>query len=189
MRAAYVVLMPGLGALEKAPSRLSVGSTICLARGARARSFLPTWRKSRPSADISTLLRIGPNDCEHRDEFCIATNAGPSLRVAGSPTSKWDCLSRDPKGLAPLQVFCARPSQKLRKLNTASTTLGVLRGVTLRVLITWPGLSGSGKENTGSGMTAPVSTLETFTGPLAELFGTMFRAGGFLWMPPGPNAS
>ena len=59
----------------------------------------------------------------------------PSLPSTGSTTSRWFALSRVPKGFAPLQTFCARPSQKLRKLNTASTALGVLRPVTLRVLI------------------------------------------------------
>src|ERR1043166_188145 len=142
--AEYVVFKPLPGALEIRPRTVSVGSTCCCDSGLRASNFLPTWRKSRPSADISTLLRIGPSDCEHSAEFTMPTCAGPSFSPATSETSRCVDLSRAPKGLLPLQTFCARPSQKLRKLNTAFTALGVLRPVTLRVLIRFVASTGSG---------------------------------------------
>jgi hypothetical protein len=44
-------------------------------------------------------------------------------------------------------------------LNTASTALGVLRPVTLRVLMRLAGLLGSGREKTGSVTEVSVSTL------------------------------
>src|SRR6185312_17186526 len=153
---------------------LSVGSTSWLANGTRASNFLPTWWKLRLSADISVELRIGPSDCEQSAEFTMFTWVGPSLPSIGSTTSRWFALSRVPNGFAPLQTFCARPSQKLRKLNTASTALGVLRPVVLRVLMRLLGSVGSGNEKTGSGMELSISTLLMFPGavpttPLDEL--------------------
>src|SRR5207302_2399875 len=112
--------------------------------------------------DISTLLRIGPRDCEHRAEFAMPTWAGPSFPSVPN-TSRCSELSRAPNGFAPLQTFCARPSQKLRKLKTAFTALGVLRPVTLRVLMSCADASGSGYEKTASGTDVPVSTLATLT--------------------------
>src|SRR3954471_20187459 len=41
-------------------------------------------------------------------------------------------VSREPNGSTPLKSFCARPSQKLRKLKTALMTDGVLRPVERR---------------------------------------------------------
>src|SRR5215469_16387009 len=100
----------------------------------------------RSSADISVELRIGPSDCEQSAEFFMLIRAGPIEVPVSSVTIRCDWPSREPNGLAPLHSFCARPSQKLRKLKTASTTLGVLRPVTRRVLIRLVGLLGSGKE-------------------------------------------
>jgi hypothetical protein len=42
--------------------------------------------------------------------------------------------SRIPNGLTPLNSFCARPSQKLRKLKTALITEGAFRPVARRTL-------------------------------------------------------
>src|SRR6185369_10846534 len=41
-------------------------------------------------------------------------------------------VSDKPNGVAPVNVSLARPSQKLRKLKTAFTTLGALRSPTCR---------------------------------------------------------
>ena len=38
-----------------------------------------------------------------------------------------------PNGSTPLKMLLARPSQKLRRMNTALITVGVLRGSTRRV--------------------------------------------------------
>ena len=56
--------------------------------------------------------------------------------------------SASPKGLTPLNMSLARPSQKLRWLNTALITVGVLRASTRRVLMPWtmkPAGSGAGE--------------------------------------------
>src|SRR6476646_11248386 len=87
------------------------------------------------------------------------TWVAPSLPSMASTTSKCVALSRVPNGFAPLHTFCARPSQKLRKLKTASTALGVLRPVTLRVLIRWAASVSLGKEKTGSTTGVVDSTL------------------------------
>jgi len=42
---------------------------------------------------------------------------------------------REPNGSTPLKSFCARPSQKLRKLKTALITDGVLRPVVRRTSV------------------------------------------------------
>src|SRR5258708_23566292 len=60
--------------------------------------------------------------------------------------------SRAPNGLARLKTSCARQSQKLRLLKTALIIVGVLRGSTLRTLISpmWKP-SGSATERHTSG--------------------------------------
>src|SRR5258708_6006006 len=190
IRAIYEVLIPGLGEFENAPRTLSVGSTICWARGIRASSFLPTWWKLRPLADISVPLRIGPSACEQSAELTMPITAGPSLPSTASATSRWVALSRAPNGLAPLQTFCARPSQKLRKLNTASTTLGVLRPVVRRGLMTLPAVSGSGYENTPSATIVFLFTQAVLTppGPGGVCSGPGPPFGG-RGLPPGPPPS
>src|SRR6185312_13754972 len=86
---------------------------------------------------------IGPSDCEHSAEFFMLISE--LERVPSSfITTRCGVVSRPPNGFAPLQSFCARPSQKLRKLKTASTTLGALRPPVLRVLIVLEGSDGSG---------------------------------------------
>src|SRR5262249_24659192 len=114
----------------------------------------------------------------------MLTSAGPSFRPVSSVTIRWVWPSRAPKGFAPLQTFCARPSQKLRKLKTASTTLGVLRPVTLRVLMCLVGSLGSGNEKTGSKTGVVISVLVVpNAGPIAWgglLGGTLMIGGGFL---------
>src|SRR5689334_11515564 len=94
----------------------------------------------------------------------MLTRTGPSSLPVSSVTIRWDCPSREPKGLLPLQTFCARPSQKLRKLNTASTALGVFRPVVLRVFRRLLASAGSGNEKTGSGVDWSISTLVRFPG-------------------------
>src|SRR3954447_8838794 len=135
------------------PNTLSLRSIFCFASGvrlaelfvlARNSSFRPISRNVRFAADISKSLPGGPSACEHSDEFWIRTSVDVSGAVAVVAKKKCELASRLPKGFAPLQVFCARPSQKLLLLKTAFTALGVLRGSTRRVLIVFAGLAGSG---------------------------------------------
>src|SRR4051794_32759556 len=82
----------------------------------------------RPSEDISTGLPGGPTACEASDAFVMLTFTCETLPVASAlPTVA--AVSREPNGSTPLKSFCARPSQKLRKLKTALMTDGVLRPV------------------------------------------------------------
>src|SRR3954462_12022503 len=104
----------------------------------------------RPSADISTLFGGGPTACDASDE--LFRHSGPRtcgmpLAIVQSSVSETSCSlslttcatrappSRTPNGLTPLNSFWARPSQKLRKLNTALITEGALRPVTRRTLV------------------------------------------------------
>src|SRR3954471_15228256 len=96
----------------------------------------------RPSEDISTSLPGGPSACEASDEFGMLTlilSTPPEALTAPTRAS----ASREPNGLTPLKSFCARPSQKLRKLNTALIADGVLRPVVRRTLTepTWKSAS------------------------------------------------
>src|SRR4051812_36178112 len=85
----------------------------------------------RPKVDISTSLPGGPVACEASEELamltwtCSTLPSEPTLPTRAPP-------SRLPNGSTPLKSFCARPSQKLRKLNTALMTDGVLRPVVRR---------------------------------------------------------
>src|SRR4051812_11180985 len=103
----------------------------------------------RPSADISTLLGGGPTACDASDAFVRHNGPrgwGIPLTIEQSSVSETSCSlpcttsptrapeSRIPKGSTPLNSFWARPSQKLRKLNTALITEGALRPVTRRTL-------------------------------------------------------
>src|SRR5919202_2818854 len=103
----------------------------------------------RPSADISTLFGGGPTACEASDELSRHNGprtCGTPLTIAQSAVSEtswpvspatWPTLasgSRTPNGSTPLNSFCARPSQKLRKLKTALMTDGALRPVARRTL-------------------------------------------------------
>ncbi|MCY1449379.1 hypothetical protein D9M71_661120 [compost metagenome] len=70
----------------------------------------------------------------------MAAVAGLSGVVTKIPASG----SRLPKGEKPLNTKLARPSQKLRRLNTALITVGALRPVLRRTLmpLTWKMPSG-----------------------------------------------
>src|SRR5262245_45690806 len=89
-------------------------------------------RSVRPSADISTLLPGGPTACEARDALSSDPAVETSDVVAPSKNATFAFGSRRPNGFTPLKWFCARPSQKLRKLKTALITDGVLRPVVRR---------------------------------------------------------
>src|SRR3954462_13206395 len=96
----------------------------------------------RPSDDISTGLPGGPSACEANEEFgrLMATLSTPPEPLTWPMRAS---ASRDPKGLTPLKSFCARPSQKLRKLKTALIADGVLRPVVRRTSVapTWKSAS------------------------------------------------
>src|SRR5205085_12504175 len=70
--------------------------------------------------------------CEARLESCTCTLIDCSFPFISTITLLFG--SELPKGVNTEKVSLARPSQKLRTLNTASMTVGVLRPVTRRVL-------------------------------------------------------
>src|SRR3954451_1925406 len=117
----------------------------------------------RPSADISTGLPGGPVACEASDELVRLT----ATRSTAPPAPTWPTRapwSPAPSGLTPLKSFCARPSQKLRKLNTALTADGVLRPVVRRTLTppTWNAVSVGAKAWLSSA--SPASTSRNVDG-------------------------
>src|SRR3984957_19216679 len=101
----------------------------------------------RPSAGsvsfahaISETLSTGPVACEAALMLssCSASGAAAAPSVVYTRAVGSARIAGRPKGLTPLKVLLARPSQKLRTLKTALMLLGVLRGWTLRVLTGWP---------------------------------------------------
>src|SRR5262249_34850688 len=117
-----------------APRRLSVLDTTWPSRGRRPSIFLPSLSQSRPAADISVLLFGGPTACEA--VLALFRRTAVWLTSPRSfATSTRAPASAAPNGLRPLNMLFARPSQKLRTLNTALIAEGVLRPVTRRVLM------------------------------------------------------
>ena len=86
------------------------------ASGVSSKSFRPISRNVRLAADISNGLPGGPSACEQSDEFCSRTSVAVSGAEMELAANRCEVVSRSPNGFAPLQVFCARPSQKLRLL-------------------------------------------------------------------------
>src|SRR2546423_9488531 len=135
----------------------------------------------RPSEDISTGLPGGPSACEASDEFAMLT------ATLSTPPAAFTCptrapASRLPNGSTPLNSFCARPSQKLRWLNTALITDGVLRPVVRRTLTdpTWK--SASTPANVWASNGSPSVTPSNFEGttpwvPTIALLGGAIGAG------------
>src|SRR3954464_5664336 len=108
----------------------------------------------RPFEDISTGLPGGPTACEASDAFVMSTWTGVTVPVASAlPTVA--VVSREPNGSTPLKSFCARPSQKLRKLKTALMTDGVLRPVVRRTGVPLTLKSGSLVANVWSSAGSP----------------------------------
>src|SRR5262245_46720598 len=81
--------------------------------------------------DISFVLSGGPTACDARLELRRRTRC--DVRCPSRQETTRAAVSRGPKGSTPLNTLLARPSQKLRKLNTALIMVGVLRGSTRRV--------------------------------------------------------
>src|SRR5438445_2140005 len=170
--ASYFDLRPVPGAALREPSALSSGATCCNASARAATIFRPRSTKVRPAKDISKSLSGGPTACDAREELFNA-NSGcePSIRLTscgawpGAATRRTLAPgSRFPMGSTPLNSFRARPSQKLRKLNTALIIVGVLRGSTRR---TFTPLT----LKIGSGMEIPASVVL----PTITLVKVMFR--------------
>src|SRR3954468_8050065 len=158
-RWAYEAFRPVPLSATRPPRRLSSTLTCCDASGRTDSSFLPMSDRLRPNVDISTSLPGGPSACEASDEFGMSTwtlSTPPEALTAPTRAS----ASRDPNGLTPLKSFCARPSQKLRKLNTALMTDGVLRPVERRTLAdpTWKSASSASSvwPSNGSPSLTPV---------------------------------
>ena len=114
----------------------------------------------------------GPTAWEAREELSRATGTlarPPPACVTQMPAVASLC----PKGFCPLNALLARPSQKLRKLKTALTAVGVLRPVTRRVLIppTWKRASGRGAQTSTSlpGVTPMNCLLNTPWDPTTSL--------------------
>src|SRR5262249_18444715 len=99
--------------------------------------FLPRSANVRGSKCISNLLSGGPTACEASDENGMRRRSSPRT----PPTKDFTRASgsRKPSGLRPLKNGSARPSQKFRRLKTAFTTVGVLRGSTRRTVSGTPG--------------------------------------------------
>src|SRR5207247_6642164 len=123
---------PGVVRLRASgPSTLSVGSTHCLASGARLSIFLPTLLTVRPVQASAKLLPSTGTACEARLAGAIATATGTTLPSACTwSTRAFGFLG--PKASTPLKMALARPSQKLRKVNIALIIVGTLRGCTRR---------------------------------------------------------
>src|SRR6476620_1208534 len=139
------------------PRTLSLGLTICVRSGRSVRSLRPMSDSVRPFEDISTGLPGGPTACEASEAFVIVTGTLSTPPEAfTSPTVA--ALSRVPNGLTPLNSFCARPSQKLRKLKTALMTDGVLRPVVRRTGVSPTLKSGSLVANVWSSAGSPAVT-------------------------------
>src|SRR5260370_2539070 len=127
-------MIPLNGERESGPNTLSLRSTCWLGRPfANDSIFLPSLAKMRPLKDISRSLSGGPTDWEANAEF--SSRRFPFNRVFCSTRFEIRTRakgSRSPMGFTPLNSFRARPSQKLRKLNTALIIVGVFRGSTSR---------------------------------------------------------
>ena len=149
------MLRPRPDAATSAPSTLSLGETCWEASGRTDSSFAPMSDSVRPSEDISTGLPGGPSACEASEELAMLT-ATLSIPPAALTSPTRASGSRAPKGSTPLKSFCARPSQKLRKLKTALITDGVLRPVARRTLTepTWKSESSASKLCVSNGSPA-----------------------------------
>src|SRR5205085_11240879 len=118
--------------LARLPRTLSFGSTCCLPSGTRPSSLCPMLAHWLPLHAISTPLFGGPTAWEAALALVMVTGTCVSWPLTSCHTAA--PAVPGPNGSTPLNVLLARPSQKLRKLNTASTTEGVLRPVTWRTL-------------------------------------------------------
>src|SRR5450432_367312 len=104
----------------------------------RSSNFWPIFSKPLPLHDISRLLPGGPTAWDARLASAIATFMGERTPDASATITLFAGSipaegSRIPNGLRPLKMLFARPSQKLRKLNIALITVGVLRGSTAQI--------------------------------------------------------
>src|SRR5919198_1388814 len=145
------------------PRTLSFGLTICVRNGRRDRSLWPMSESVRPSEDISTGLPGGPTACDASEEFVMSTGTFWTAPVESTLPTRAS-TSREPNGVTPLKSFCARPSQKLRKLNTALITDGVLRPVVRRTGVPLTLKSGSLVANVWSSAGSPGVTPSNIDG-------------------------
>src|SRR5205085_5931722 len=118
--------------LARLPKALSFPETTCLPRGVRPSSLCPMLAHWLPLQAISTPLFGGPTAWEAALALVRATGTCVSWPLTSCHTAA--PAVPEPNGSTPLNVLLARPSQKLRKLKTASIAEGVLRPVTWRTL-------------------------------------------------------
>src|SRR5215471_15606299 len=154
---------PVPGQLLSAPRTLSSPAVSCRPSGARFGSsiFRPTSANRRPRNDISRSLTGGASAWLAPEllRMSTSTNEGiPSVTLTMRAVG-----SRSPTGFTPLNVSRARPSQKLRWLNTALTIVGVFRGSTLRT-----GVPCVGSVNVGFGVSTPGSIPEAVGNPVGS---------------------
>src|SRR6185436_6359592 len=146
--------MPRPVAATSLPRTLSLRLTICVRSGRSESSLRPMSDSVRPFEDISTGLPGGPTACDASEAFVILTGTWSTPPEAFTlPTVA--AVSRSPNGLTPLKSFCARPSQKLRKLKTALMTDGVLRPVVRRTGVSSTLNTGSSVANVWSSAGSP----------------------------------
>src|ERR1041385_6027836 len=129
----YVVPRPVPPATAMAPGPLSSVITFWPSSGRSLSIFLPSFSQSRPFADISVPLFGGPTAWDARLALSRATAVWTHSPMPFMTRTRAPASAR-PNGFRPLKMLFARPSQKLRMLNTAFTTEGVLRPVTRRTL-------------------------------------------------------
>ena len=150
----YVDTRPMPSGAARLPSTESLGATRWPASARRSSSLAARFGKVLPEHDISTPLVTGPTACEASEAFCSMTCTGSTAFVPNVLRHTRAPGSSGPSPLTPLNQALARPSQKLRTLNTALMIDGGLRAVTCRTFApsAW---------NTGSGTSSHASEAET----------------------------
>ena len=127
-----MLVSPRPSGAARGPSTESEAETRCEASARRSRSLDATTANVRPEQDISTPLVTGPTACDASDAFWSATCTGSRVEVPNTWRQTRAPGSRGPSPFTPLNHALARPSQKLRTLNTALMMDGGLRAVTWR---------------------------------------------------------
>ena len=137
-----------------------------------------------PLADISTALPGGPTACDASDASFRSfggTLASVGARVGAVADAMAllaaSVVSLVPNGLTPLKWFCARPSWKLRWLNTALMIVGVLRPVTRRRFVARAPPCVVGVTVSAGSLTTRFGTLRLATSGPLKVMSTGTEAG------------
>ncbi len=129
-------------------------------------------------SDISKSLPGGPTACEARELNGIITRIRLLAKVELVMVTR-AFVSSIPKGFTPLKNRLARPSQKLRRLNTAPMAEGVFLGGTRRT-VTPPSLNpfGSCVRRVPLSTRVPLRLLKVPPRTPCELATSLFPKGG-----------